>query len=164
MSKSPLDKNLSRKEFFKLAILGAGGFIAAGLGGVGLTYFLSPAFKQKKEDWVDLGPVGDIAEGNPVKLDYIQRQVDGWMTVEGRSSVWILREGLTVTAYNPHCTHLGCAYRWDENLNEFLCPCHSGVYDKQGKVLSGPPPRALDRYQAKIEEGRLYILPGDKTV
>jgi len=98
-----------------------------------------------------------------VKLDYIQRQVDGWATVEGRNSVWVLRQGFNVVVFNPHCTHLGCAYRWDDKREAFLCPCHSGVYDKEGKVLSGPPPRPLDRYQAKIEDGRLLILPGERT-
>jgi len=164
MSNAPLDKQMDRKNFIKLAILGAGGFLAASLGGIGLTYFLSPAFKQKKDSWIDLGPAGDIPQANPVKLDYIQRQNDGWLTVEGRNSVWIIRDGVNVTAFNPHCTHLGCPYRWDDKRNEFLCPCHGGVFDKQGNVVSGPPPRPLDRYLTKIEEGRLLILPAEKSV
>jgi len=158
-----LDRQVDRREFLKLAIFGAGSLLAACFGGAGLTYFLSPAFKQKQDAWVDLGPVGDIPQAGPVKMDYIQRQADGWTTVEGRSSAWVLREDLNVTVFNPHCTHLGCAYRWDDKREAFLCPCHSGVFDKKGNVISGPPPRPLDRYQAKIEEGRLYILSGEKA-
>lgn len=163
MSVTPSDKTHERKLFLQLVIASIGGLLAASLTGVGLTYFLAPAWRKKKEAWVDLGPLGDIAVGNPVKLDYIQRQGDGWITVEGRSSVWVVRDGVNVTAFNPHCTHLGCAYRWDDKREQFLCPCHSGVYDKQGKVVSGPPPRPLDTYHSKIEEGRFYILPGEKT-
>jgi Rieske Fe-S protein len=34
------------------------------------------------------------------------------------------------------------------------------VFDKDGQVISGPPPRPLDRYEAKVEDGQLYILGG----
>ena len=29
----------------------------------------------------------------------------------------------------------------------YLCPCHDAIFGKQGEVLDGPPPRALDRYE-----------------
>ena len=37
-----------------------------------------------------------------------------------------------------------------------ICPCHNGVFDPQGRVLGGPPPRPLDRYEYKVENGVLY--------
>jgi len=31
------------------------------------------------------------------------------------------------------------------------------VFDLDGRVLGGPPPRPLDRYEVKIEDGVLYV-------
>ena len=38
-----------------------------------------------------------------------------------------------------------------------LSPVHYGVFDAQGTVLSGPPPRPLDRYEVKVEGDKLYV-------
>jgi Rieske Fe-S protein len=34
------------------------------------------------------------------------------------------------------------------------------VFDKDGKVISGPPPRPLSQYEVKIENDDLFILGG----
>jgi Rieske [2Fe-2S] domain len=39
----------------------------------------------------------------------------------------------------------------------FGCPCHGGQYDSEGNRTSGPPVRALDRYQFAIVKGRLVL-------
>jgi menaquinol-cytochrome c reductase iron-sulfur subunit len=62
-----------------------------------------------------------------------------------------------VVAYNPHCTHLGCAYRWNSGTRHFECPCHGGVYDLDGRVVAGPPPRPLDRLDVHVEGDELAV-------
>jgi quinol---cytochrome c reductase iron-sulfur subunit, bacillus type len=42
----------------------------------------------------------------------------------------------------------------------FICPCHGGVYEFDGKVGGGPPVRPLDRFKTKVENGRVLI--GDR--
>jgi len=64
-----------------------------------------------------------------------------------------------VIAFDPICTHLGCAYHWEDDQKEFLCPCHTSSFGIDGKVLGGPAPRPLDRYVTKIEGGKLLISP-----
>ena len=64
-------------------------------------------------------------------------------------------KGLTV--FSPVCTHLGCYVNWDNNRKEFLCPCHGGRYNSEGAVISGPPPKPLNRLPYKIEAGKLYL-------
>ena len=64
-----------------------------------------------------------------------------------------------MVAYGPQCTHLGCPYHWEESKNEFLCPCHSSVFGVDGKVVSGPAPRPLDRYETKLQGSKLLIGP-----
>ena len=46
---------------------------------------------------------------------------------------------------------------WRNDETDFHCPCHDGVFDVEGKVVSGPPPRPLDEYENKVEDGNLFI-------
>lgn len=149
-----------RRVFLKQAIFTIGGLITAGLAVPGATYFLSPIWKKNEEDWIEVGEISTIPIGDPVKLDFVQRKKDGWVTIEGRSSAWVVTpDGSNFTVFDPRCTHLGCPYRWDAAKKEFLCPCHTAVFDIDGKVLSGPPPRPLDRFASKVVGGKLLIQP-----
>ena len=49
-------------------------------------------------------------------------------------------------AVQADCTHQGCAVNYNASGNDILCPCHSGVFDINGAVVSGPPPSALHKY------------------
>ena len=48
---------------------------------------------------------------------------------------------------------------WSPQARRFFSPCHGGVFDADGRVLTGPPPRPLDRYEIKIENGVLFAGP-----
>jgi Rieske Fe-S protein len=55
------------------------------------------------------------------------------------------------------CSHLGCSVLWDKTKNQFICPCHSSAFDKQGNVINSPAPRALDYFPVIIEAGKVKI-------
>lgn len=59
------------------------------------------------------------------------------------------------------CAHLGCPVRWlvTEGEGEFLCPCHGGIYNINGKYVAGPPPRNMYSYVKREirEDGKLYV-------
>jgi len=65
-------------------------------------------------------------------------------------------------AISTSCTHLGCSVYWQQDKNQFYCPCHQGVFDKDGKVISGPPPRSLDSYRVELEGDNVFIFFLDK--
>ncbi|MBZ8178520.1 FAD-dependent oxidoreductase [Oscillatoria salina] len=44
------------------------------------------------------------------------------------------------------CTHQGCTVQPQPD-GKFLCPCHGALYDSNGKVIAGPAPRDLPRFQ-----------------
>lgn len=44
-----------------------------------------------------------------------------------------------VRAYSSRCPHLGCQVFWDPEKQSFHCPCHGGVFDKNGVATGGPP-------------------------
>jgi Rieske Fe-S protein len=60
-------------------------------------------------------------------------------------------------ALSPVCTHLGCLVNWDYNKKEFICPCHGGKYDMEGKVRGGPPPAPLNRLPLEVRDEKVYI-------
>ena len=55
------------------------------------------------------------------------------------------------------CTHFDCivGYRGDEN--RISCACHGGVYDVDGAVLAGPPPRPLRPFHFRLVQNDLCI-------
>ena len=48
-------------------------------------------------------------------------------------------------AFNAVCTHLDCTVQYKPDTSQIWCACHNGFYDLAGNVVSGPPPRPLDR-------------------
>ena len=151
-----------RRRFFGAFIWAAGAVMAAVYAVPGLAYLLAPALKKAQaENWVPLGPASKVEPGVPTlfRAD-IQRQT-GWIVNEEQLTVYVLTaDGRTYVALSNICTHLGCRVRWVEDQQTFFCPCHNGVFDKTGEVVSGPPPRALDQYPIKVEDGQLYIQGG----
>lgn len=55
------------------------------------------------------------------------------------------------------CTHLGCLVEFEKAKARLLCPCHAGVYDLDGNVLSGPPPQPLPRIPITVQGDDLVI-------
>ena len=56
------------------------------------------------------------------------------------------------------CTHQGCTVTLAED-GKFHCPCHGAIYDRDGKVLSGPAKRDLGRFEVRRrEEERVELV------
>lgn len=152
---------LSRRGFLEAVVAVAGAIGGLLIGLPGLAYLLSPGFSRREEDWVDVGSAGEIPRGQPVKIQFTRRRRDGWTVVEAKGSAWVVTaNGREFTVFDPHCTHLGCAYRWDGEKRRFLCPCHTAAFGVDGRVISGPPPRGLDRMSVRVVGDRLLIRPG----
>ena len=66
-------------------------------------------------------------------------------------------DGSDFTVLSNICSHLGCRVRWVDDEGSFFCPCHNAVFGANGEVVSGPPPRPLDRFESMVEEGQLLF-------
>ncbi len=53
------------------------------------------------------------------------------------------------TALSLICTHARCIVKWSEPDRRFICPCHRGAFDADGRVVSGPPPAPLRRLDVR---------------
>ena len=134
--------------------------IGLGLGIPAIAYIIGPALKKEEsQDWIRLGSTSKVELGLPTLFKTkIQRQT-GWIVNEKEISVYVRTEnGREFVAMSNICTHLGCRIRWIADREEFFCPCHNGVFDKDGRIVSGPVPRPLDRFDTKVEDGQLFIL------
>jgi Rieske Fe-S protein len=60
-------------------------------------------------------------------------------------------------AVSTRCMHLGCPVRYIDAAKRFVCPCHGGVYDFDGRVEGGPPVRPLDRFYTRVNNGQVEV-------
>jgi Rieske Fe-S protein len=63
-------------------------------------------------------------------------------------------------AYSAICTHLDCTVQYKDDTSQIWCACHNGFYDLGGNVVSGPPPRPLERLTVKLrgEPGKEEVV------
>jgi cytochrome b6-f complex iron-sulfur subunit len=79
------------------------------------------------------------------------------VTYNGIPLVIINRRGSGFIALSRVCTHLGCLVGYDSFNSKLVCPCHAGEFDLEGKVLSGPAAKPLQRYPLKISSKQITI-------
>ena len=158
MNEQSTDDTLNRRQFLGRVIQAIGGLVAAVVGIPIIGYILSPLLGAQESHWRAVGAVSDFRAGQTVLTIFPAISQDGWVQREQRIPVYVQRIDETrFLVLSPKCTHLGCMSQWNQNAQEFLCPCHAGVFDAEGKNIAGPPPRPLDRYEVKVENGRLFV-------
>lgn len=156
------EERLNRRDFLGIATWSIGGVMGFLLGIPAVAYVLGPALqRQKAQDWIRLGSAKKVELGTPALFKVKVERKTGWIVSEEEIAAFVLTEnGRDFVAMSNICTHLGCRVRWIAERQQFLSPCHNGVFDKYGNVVSGPPPRPLDRYPVKVEDEQIYILGG----
>jgi Rieske Fe-S protein len=60
-------------------------------------------------------------------------------------------------ALSAVCTHLECTVQYRSDQEDIWCACHNGVYDLEGRNVSGPPPRPLERYVAHVVGNEIVV-------
>jgi cytochrome b6-f complex iron-sulfur subunit len=139
-------KSITRRRFLGLAWVAAL-FALIGQVGAALVTFMRPRIKpgafgtKIKAGRVNEFAVGSIAHVQTGKF-YISRLDSGFL------AMW------------QRCPHLGCTVPWIEEEDRFNCPCHSGIFDKKGEVVAGPPPRPLDLFPIEIVDGEVFVDTG----
>jgi menaquinol-cytochrome c reductase iron-sulfur subunit len=162
-------ETITRRVFVTGGALTAGGVATAAIGLPALGFALGPMFeKTVHEPWQDVG-----AENEFSTTTYVPRIVTLVSDVgeAGKTTIYVRKatpadrspsdKGGKIpqpyVAISTRCAHLGCPVRYAQASQRFICPCHGGVYDDQGKVVGGPPVRPLDRFYTRVENGRVQI-------
>jgi menaquinol-cytochrome c reductase iron-sulfur subunit len=110
--------------------------------------------------FVDAGAVTDfpLGEWRIRTVDVVHE--NGWETTRVGRAVWVRRNGTgdeAFTILSPLCPHLGCPINWSSGQSQFVCPCHGGTFNANGKVIAGPPPRDMDNLNFEVRAGRLWV-------
>jgi menaquinol-cytochrome c reductase iron-sulfur subunit len=148
---------IPRRRFYLTFIYGLWSSIAAALAAPALLYLFLPPKVRRESEWIEAGDITTLQPKIPVEMVFRKNRVDGWKISSEKQTAWVVKLPDQIVAFGPQCTHLGCAYHWDEAKSEFICPCHNSVFAANGVVTSGPAPRPLDRYDVKIDGGKLLV-------
>jgi quinol---cytochrome c reductase iron-sulfur subunit, bacillus type len=172
-----------RSRFLEASTLGLGAVIGGLVTVPALGFMVLPAYIDQDYPEVDLGPLDNYTEGQWYVTSFFMRPEEGEVW---RRTAYVRNNGLlngqpSFTIISNRCAHLGCPVQPNGPVQEdqqkdvngprgqnvaltpmipaggFGCPCHGGQYDTEGNVTSGPPVRALDRYDYAVENGRLKL-------
>ncbi|NIT78785.1 MAG: ubiquinol-cytochrome c reductase iron-sulfur subunit [Thermoplasmata archaeon] len=142
----------TRRKFLRYFLMGS--WVALGLEAASaLVAFLRPRRVSGFGSKIAVGEVEDFPVGSITRFR------------EGRFYISHVPEGLLALYWR--CTHLGCTVPWvpdqptEDELapkGRFNCPCHSSIFDRYGRVHSGPAPRPLDLMEIEIVEGSKVVV------
>jgi cytochrome b6-f complex iron-sulfur subunit len=135
-----------RRGFLESFIGGSLLLLVAGWVATVLAY-LAPAKERGEGDSgpLDAGAAADLPEGESKVLTHANNTVLVVHTKDG------------FVALSAVCTHLGCIVVWDKDSGQLLCPCHAGLFDLRGNVVSGPPPKPLPTFEVSVQDGKIMV-------
>ena len=111
-----------------------------------LRYLIPPALADLGGDEVVAASVGELKAGSSKVFRFGSRPGLLLMTAEGE-----------YRALSAVCTHLSCTVQYRSDLHQIWCACHNGLYDLNGRNVSGPPPRPLEAYQVHVRGDEIVV-------
>lgn len=145
-----MNKNQTRRDFLqKFGIFGTL-FISMGIFTRNIMVYIFPVRKKKTYHKYLVSRQNDLIFGEAIKI-----------TISGKP-VFVIRLEDGYKVFSGICSHLGCIIKWESNHDRFYCPCHQGVFAKDGQVVSGPPPKPLEEYRVKEEGKLIFVYVEDK--
>lgn len=142
-----------RREFLVKLSLGLSGVAALAAGVPVVSAVLAPLLQPDPQTWRRVGTLTDFAVGSTHLVKFENANPVAWSGVASESAAWLRRDSETAfTAFSVNCAHLGCPVRWEQDAGLFMCPCHGGIYYKDGSVAAGPPPQGLTQYKIRVAD------------
>jgi len=158
-------ETVTRRRFMTGGALAVGGVASAAFGLPALGFALGPLFEKTTPTvWQDVGAEDEF---NP--STYVPRVISIVPEIgePGKTTIYVRKFDPTrdnprnkdqpYVAISNRCAHLGCPVRYIQASEKFICPCHGGIYNFDGKVAGGPPVRPLDRFYTRVRSGRVEV-------
>jgi len=103
--------------------------------------------------------VVDMGEGEIVaaKLTELKPNSAKIFRFGSRPGLLIMNNDGTYRALSATCTHLGCTVQYRNELRQIWCACHNGIYDLNGRNVSGPPPRPLELFEVHVRGDEIVV-------
>ena len=101
-------------------------------------------------------PVADLGGDEVVaaKLTELKPNSAKIFSFGSRPGLLIMNADGTYRALSATCTHLGCTVQYRSDCRKISRACHNGIYDLNGRNVSGPPPRPLDLFDVQTSARR----------
>jgi quinol---cytochrome c reductase iron-sulfur subunit, bacillus type len=154
---------MTRRRAFTVAVQAIGGVAGAAVVLPAVGFAIAPIFHRGKERWEAVGQVDDFTADSYKQVVFTL--VPG-IGEAGKTTAYVRRgtqelneDPEVFIAISSRCAHVGCPVRFVQASGNFICPCHGGVYDFEGKRIGGPPVRPLDRFQTRIRGGKVEVGP-----
>jgi Rieske Fe-S protein len=158
-------ESLTRRQ--ALTKLGGGLGTAAGVAILlpAIGFAVAPIFERPDESWEAVGSTDRFVPGTYRAVVFT---IVPGIGEAGKTTAYVraadpgppLNEPKgTFIALSTRCAHVGCPVKFVEAAGNFICPCHGGVYDFQGKEIGGPPVRPLDHFQTRVRNGQVELGP-----
>ena len=126
-----------------------------GIGGIGgimsiiypvFEYLIPPKSNEPKVNAVKAGMDADFPSNSSKIIKF------------GRQPVILVKTAdNNYKALSASCTHLDCIVQYKTDTKQIWCACHNGIYDLNGRNISGPPPRPLEEYEVKVVKNEIVI-------
>jgi menaquinol-cytochrome c reductase iron-sulfur subunit len=151
-------KGISRKAFMTRVSLSIAALSAVIASVPVISALVAPLLERQEGEWRTVGSLSDFPTGSTKLISFVNDDPKPYAGETAKSAAWLRRsDGNELIAFAANCTHLGCPVRWEDQAQLFMCPCHGGVYYKDGSVAAGPPPKPLNRYKVRIIGGEVQI-------
>ncbi len=110
--------------------------------------FLYPAIR-----YIIPPPVAESTSRSVVaaKVDELKRNSGKVFKFGSKPALLVRTADGTYRAFSAVCTHLNCTVQYREDLHQIWCACHNGLYDLEGRNVSGPPPRPLQMFEVHVQ-------------
>ena len=142
-----------------VALMGLGGTMLSGVLMIpALLASLGPALNGRRATrWRSAGPLKAFPIHSVAQAVVKVRRGDWGRSLDAKA-VYVWRKSAEeVVVYSRNCTDLSCPVRFDPGSECFFCPCHGGIFAKDGRPLAGPPREPLYRYANRVRDGVLEI-------
>ena len=141
------EEEVTRREFARYLVLGAGTMAVANVGLAVWTQLRS----------INAGEPRAITELDAVDIGgtFLFRYPE-----HDDPAILVRLTDTDVVAFSQKCTHLGCVVFYEPNEQRWHCPCHEGNFEaRTGSVISGPPTRPLGRIDIEVRaDGMIWAL------
>ena len=147
------------RRTFSGFVVSAGALLAAGIVGIpAIITSFSPAIRaRRRENWRRVGRLDDFPIGQ-VQAAVVNTDKETWPRPLPQQAVFVWRRSSDeLIVFSRSCTDLACPLTYDAGSECFLCPCHGGIFSKDGEVMAGPPNRPMARYESRLRGGMIEI-------
>jgi Rieske Fe-S protein len=128
-------------------LLGSGFVISVGS-------FIYPVIRFLNPPPVSEAAVNEVVAGKVADF----QSNSGRIVKFGDTPVLLVRVSQTEwRALSAVCTHLSCIVQYQPDRTQIWCACHNGVYNLQGQVVSGPPPKPLRPFDVHTRQDEVVI-------